>query len=401
MTLRPEIGSKDLVAQNDHVHASGPLKQPEPVRIWRLPKFIGWSRLEELQSIGKLRLSLRQKEFLTTHPAEHATHALITIPVKPEDEHQYNVGSGTFYMDDDDVYPPSPGLEPVYPRAAPSPSPPPQLIRDRPAEQDDFVTGWLTRLLREAEEQYPSLASTSESRLEKSLQPKDHLPHMYTIPDTKSNQRKTWRKIQPTRPTQGDWVLIREMDPNRPDIAQQVSQQALNSESDSDDDDDEMFEQQPEGRHTTSHHAFHTIIATTESTVEPMAHDDVAADGSSTSDVSVRSTARFPLRKRRARRSSDSGSHHSFYKRRRCSTDVIRSSSDAQISDSAATILSAASGPNLSLTTSAETALSSTSPDSQNTNGEACCFTLLNRDSFAPFPCTYCTLEFATRGQLT
>jgi hypothetical protein len=31
-------------------------------------------------------------------------------------------------------------------------------------------------------------------------------------------------------------VLIREMDPNRPDIAQQVSEQALNSDSGSDDD---------------------------------------------------------------------------------------------------------------------------------------------------------------------
>jgi hypothetical protein len=51
----------------------------------------------------------------------------------------------------------------------------------------------------------------------------------------KSNRRKTR-----TRPTQGDWVLIREMDPNRPDIAQQVSEQALNSDSGSED--DEMAE---------------------------------------------------------------------------------------------------------------------------------------------------------------
>ncbi|CAI9632319.1 hypothetical protein GT037_004789 [Alternaria burnsii] len=37
-----------------------------------------------------------------------------------------------------------------------------------------------------------------------------------------------------TRPTQGDMVLIREMDPNRPDIAQKASEQALNSDSESD-----------------------------------------------------------------------------------------------------------------------------------------------------------------------
>ncbi|CAG5179001.1 uncharacterized protein ALTATR162_LOCUS8983 [Alternaria atra] len=47
-----------------------------------------------------------------------------------------------------------------------------------------------------------------------------------------------------TRPTQGDWVLIREMDPNQPDIAQKASEQALNSDSDSDpehgSEDDEM-----------------------------------------------------------------------------------------------------------------------------------------------------------------
>ncbi|KAI4617483.1 hypothetical protein J4E80_005686 [Alternaria sp. BMP 0032] len=41
------------------------------------------------------------------------------------------------------------------------------------------------------------------------------------------------RQSPRTRPTQGDWVLIREMDPNRPDIAQKASEQALNSDSDS------------------------------------------------------------------------------------------------------------------------------------------------------------------------
>lgn len=40
----------------------------------------------------------------------------------------------------------------------------------------------------------------------------------------------------PTRPTQGDWVLIREMDLSRPDIAQKSSEIALTSDSDSETD---------------------------------------------------------------------------------------------------------------------------------------------------------------------
>jgi hypothetical protein len=53
----------------------------------------------------------------------------------------------------------------------------------------------------------PPLSSPSSSRRQK-----------------KANRRKT-------RPTQGGWVLIREMAPNQPDIAHQVSQQALHTDS--------------------------------------------------------------------------------------------------------------------------------------------------------------------------
>lgn len=53
----------------------------------------------------------------------------------------------------------------------------------------------------------------------------------------KPNRRKT-------RPTQGDWVLILEMEPNRPDIAQQVSERALNSGSEAEDDSEEEMEAQ-------------------------------------------------------------------------------------------------------------------------------------------------------------
>jgi hypothetical protein len=103
---------------------------------------------------------------------------------------------GTFFSDDD-ICPRSPGLERVFPRAAPSPSPPPVVTQ-----------GF-----------HPPVSSPSSRRR------------------SKANRRKT-------RPTQGDWVLIRQMDPNQPDIAQQASQRALNSESGSDDEDD-MDDQSP------------------------------------------------------------------------------------------------------------------------------------------------------------
>jgi hypothetical protein len=59
--------------------------------------------------------------------------------------------------------------------------------------------------------------------------------HLSSRRQKKSNRRKTR-----TRPTQGDWVLIREMDPNRLDIAQEASEQGLNSDSGSGSEDDEM-----------------------------------------------------------------------------------------------------------------------------------------------------------------
>jgi len=77
------------------------------------------------------------------------------------------------HYSDDDFRPHSPGLERVYPRAAPSPSPPPQVETQK----------WLKKF----------------------------------------NRRKS-------RPSQGDWVLIREMAPNQPHITQQISQQDLNSD---------------------------------------------------------------------------------------------------------------------------------------------------------------------------
>lgn len=52
-----------------------------------------------------------------------------------------------------------------------------------------------------------------------------------------------FRGRKKTRPSQGDHVLIRVMEPNKPDIAQQVGERALNSDSGSEADDEDIEEQ--------------------------------------------------------------------------------------------------------------------------------------------------------------
>jgi hypothetical protein len=101
--------------------------------------------------------------------------------------------NGTFFSEDE-LCPGSPVLKQVYPKAAPSPSPEPVV----------------TKVF------HPPVSSPSRRQ-------------------KKANRRKT-------RPTQGDWVLIREMAPNQPDIAQQVSQHALDSDSSESAQDDEGME---------------------------------------------------------------------------------------------------------------------------------------------------------------
>jgi hypothetical protein len=112
------------------------------------------------------------------------------------------------YFSEDEIYSRrSPGLEQVYVRAAPSPSPPPVV----------------TKVF------HPPIKDPSSRR-----------------PMNSKSGKVTRRK---TRPTQGDWVLIREMAPNLPETVQQVSQQALNSDSESHDsspeEDDDMEGQSP------------------------------------------------------------------------------------------------------------------------------------------------------------
>ncbi|KAJ4358748.1 uncharacterized protein N0V89_003332 [Didymosphaeria variabile] len=105
--------------------------------------------------------------------------------------------------DSDDALRKSPGLEPFRPRATPSVSPPPIVTHHVP----------LCTTIQNV--------SPSSSRRRK-----------------KSNRRKT-------RPSQGDFVLIRVMDPNQPDIARQVGERALNSESGSEMEDEEMENRSP------------------------------------------------------------------------------------------------------------------------------------------------------------
>lgn len=99
--------------------------------------------------------------------------------------------------DSDDALPNSPGLAPVRPRFTPSRSPSPVFT---------------------------------------------HRVHYYPPPNvshSSSRRRKksNWRK---TIPSQGDSVLIRNMDPNQPEVARQAGERALNSVSGSESSDEEM-----------------------------------------------------------------------------------------------------------------------------------------------------------------
>ncbi|KAH9868520.1 hypothetical protein J1614_007592 [Plenodomus biglobosus] len=104
------------------------------------------------------------------------------------------------YYDDSDVRIGSPLLEAVVVRTTPSPSPTPVVTQP-----------------------YKPLSL-------------NHSPNSSSRRVSKSCSRRR------TRPTQGDWVLIRQMDPNRPDIAQQVSERALDSGSGSESDEDDDAE---------------------------------------------------------------------------------------------------------------------------------------------------------------
>ena len=96
---------------------------------------------------------------------------------------------GDYYTEEDALGPRSPGLQPVIVDAKPQEEPPPIVTQ------------------------------------------------IFVSPPSRRSNKSKRRKH---RPTQGDWVLIREMAPNRPDIAHDVSQEALNSASETETSDEDM-----------------------------------------------------------------------------------------------------------------------------------------------------------------
>jgi len=117
--------------------------------------------------------------------------------------------------DSDDAFPRSPGLTPFKPRTTPSPTPPPVVT------------------------QPIDTSSTAQN---------------VSLPSSRRRKRSNRRKA---RPSQGDFVLIRTMDPNRPDIAREVGERALNSDSGSEADDDEMDDRSPTAEATLAAVPFH------------------------------------------------------------------------------------------------------------------------------------------------
>lgn len=117
------------------------------------------------------------------------SHCLLYSPFAPLATQMLDTSH--YYADDDAVLH-SPGLTAVIVKTTPSPTPPPigTLMFDPPTLQQSH--------------------------------------------DSASPHQKTHHPHRPRpRPTQGDMVLLREMNPNRPDIALQASEQALNFDTDS------------------------------------------------------------------------------------------------------------------------------------------------------------------------
>ncbi|ORX92076.1 hypothetical protein BCR34DRAFT_608885 [Clohesyomyces aquaticus] len=132
--------------------------------------------------------------------------------------------------------PRSPGLVPVQLRATPSPSPPPFMTQPQ-------ATVMLTA--------------------------------------------KRFQGRQKTRLSQGDHVLIQVMEPNKPNIAQQVSERALNSDSSSKANDEDIEEQSQvavvRGNHTGNSDSPSTLSASLSisSTTTQHGASKVSAPGSS------------------------------------------------------------------------------------------------------------------------
>ncbi len=151
---------------------------------------------------------------------------------------------GYYYDPDEDVRPSSPGLVPTQIDYHPKETPPPYIqtssssssVSPGPGESKDDQHGL------------------------------DASPH----PPAKKKLKKKRRKKGRTRPSQGDAVLIRYLDPNRPDIAREAAKRALNSASQSEaedeaeremggDGDDEDDDSRAQEDHNNSAHASELI----------------------------------------------------------------------------------------------------------------------------------------------
>ncbi|ERF71283.1 hypothetical protein EPUS_05335 [Endocarpon pusillum Z07020] len=113
-----------------------------------------------------------------------------------------------YYDPDEDVKPSSPGLVPTQINYEPENSPPPYF----PV--------------------YVSSSGSSSPEPDTRTNNQEGYTESAHVPVKKKLKRKRRRKGR-TRPSQGDAVLIHYLDPNRPDIAREVAQHALNSASQS------------------------------------------------------------------------------------------------------------------------------------------------------------------------
>jgi hypothetical protein len=113
-----------------------------------------------------------------------------------------------YYDPDEDVKPSSPGLVPTHINYKPEKTPPPYIPI------------------------YVSSSGSSSPEPDARTNNQEGHTESAHVPTKKKLKRKRRRNGR-TRPSQGDAVLIHHLDPNRPDIAREVGQHALNSASQS------------------------------------------------------------------------------------------------------------------------------------------------------------------------
>jgi hypothetical protein len=169
------------------------------------------------------------------HFIDHNHHPiLIVIPVDTESDLSQEA-EDVDYMSDNDYYPQSPGLQQVFltleppvslptlPSASPPLLPLDSIEKDAEARpenaQDYFLLDFLLDRPGEKEDRVMQLTTAAAERRREKL---------YDLPLLPNASRPGQRRKR-DQSTQGDWVLIREMAPNLPDIANEVSRYPLSS----------------------------------------------------------------------------------------------------------------------------------------------------------------------------